>query len=169
MKGFGKIGIVFLVLVMALGTLGIGYAMWDKTLHTVGSVNTGEVDAIFTTATCTEDPEADGKDVGSCSVVGAGTQTLTITITNGYPCYGCTVDFTIDNVGTVPVKVQSLDLSGVPAEITVTWTTVTVGDQIEPGGSAPGDIHIHVEQEAGELASYTFSAKIYLVQWNEFS
>lgn len=162
-----KIGILALVLVFVLGTLGVGYAMWDKTLFIDGTVNTGEVDAIFTTAECVEDPEAEGKDVGSCTLTGVGEQTLTITITNGYPCYGCTVNFTVDNIGTIPVKVESFDLSGVPPEITVTWTDLVLGTQIEPNGSVPGDLHIHVLQTADELATYTFSAKILLVQWNE--
>jgi len=171
MKGFGKIGIVFLVLVLALATLGIGYAMWDKTLDIVGTVDTGEVDAEFTTATCAEDPEAEDKDVGSCSVDGAGTQMLTITVDNGYPCYGCTVDYTITNTGTIPVKVQSMDITNPNTDaVTVRWTPdLAVGDQIEPGGSAAGDIYIHVLQDAAELASYSFSAEILLVQWNEYS
>lgn len=164
-----KIGLICLALVLTLGLMGVGYAMWSKTLDISGTVNTGEVNAIFTTATCTEDPEAEGKDVGSCEVLGAGTQTLTITITNGYPCYGCTVDFTVDNTGTIPVKVQSLSAIGAPSEITVNWTGLICGTQIEPGMSAPGDIHVHVEQSAAELATYTFSAEILLVQWNEYT
>lgn len=171
-----KIGLICLAIVLALGVLGVGFGMWDKTLSIIGTVDTGEVNAIFTTASCddpgtTIDPGKD-KHVGSCSVSGAGTQELTITVTNGYPCYECTVDFTVDNTGTIPVKIQTLSLIGVPPEITVTWTGLAVGDQIEPKGQAgdelPGDIHIHVEQSAAELAQYTFSATIYLVQWNEF-
>jgi len=179
-----KIGLLVLALVFALGSLGVGYAMWDKTLEVTGTVNTGEVNAIFTTATCNDtgiDPGylMDGttpkdKDVGSCSVVGAGTQLLTITVENGYPCYECDIDFTVDNTGSIPVKIQTLGLVGVPPEITVTWTGLAVGDQIGPAGSIddelPGDLHIHVEQIADELQTgvYTFSASIYLVQWNEY-
>ena len=166
-----KIGILALVLVFVLGTLGVGYAMWDKTLFINGTVNTGEVDAYFTTATCDDigiDPGYD-KDVGSCTVTGAETQTLTITINNGYPCYTATIDFTIDNIGTIPVKVQSLTIVDPPAEITATWSLVGVGTQIDPDGSVPGQIIIHVEQIAAELANYSFSAEIYLVQWNEYT
>jgi len=168
-----KIVILCLALVLVLGTMGVGYAMWDKTLFIDGTVNTGEVNAIFTTASCDDtgiDPGHD-KDVGSCTVTGAGTQTLTITITNGYPCYECTVNFTVDNTRTIPVKVQTLSAPGAPSQITVSWTGLTVGQQIDPGQDVPGDIHIHVEQSALENQTdvYTFTAEIYLVQWNEYT
>jgi len=165
-----KIGLICLALVLALGALGVGFAMWDKTLYIDGTVNTGEVNAIFTTASCTEDPEVEGKDVGSCSLTGIGEQTLNITVTNGYPCYGVTVNFTIDNVGTIPVKIQSFKVTNPdPTAVTVTWVSPAIGTQIEPQGDVPGSIYIHVEQEADELATYTFSAKILLVQWNEYT
>ena len=132
MKGFGKIGIVFLVLVMVLATLGIGYAMWDKTLDITGTVVTGEVNAEFTAAYTDDDgvindadhdgtdgadvgdPDASGKnvlrkdkDVGSSSAeVGADKQTASVTVLNAYPCYYTTAFFGIHNSGSIPVKVQ---------------------------------------------------------------
>ena len=36
-KKFGKVGVLFLVLALALAGIGAGYAMWDKTLHIAGS------------------------------------------------------------------------------------------------------------------------------------
>ena len=39
-----KIGLLSLALVLALGTLGIGYAMWQDTVTIEGTVNTGSVD-----------------------------------------------------------------------------------------------------------------------------
>lgn len=164
-----KMAAVFAALMIALMAVGVSYAMWDKTLYINGTVNTGEVNAIFTTATCTEVPEAEGKDVGSCTVEGAGTQTLTVTILNGYPCYGCTVDFTVDNTGSIPVKVQSLTVVPPQPEISFTFAGIAVGDQIDGGASQAGSILIHVEQSADELETYTFSIEIYLVQWNEYT
>ena len=169
MRGrFTKVAVLFLVLALALAAVGVGYAMWDKTLHIDGTVNTGEVNAVFTDAYCEETPEAEGKDVGSCTLTGIGEQTLTITIDNGYPCYECTVYFTILNTGTIPVKVQSLSAINALPELTVSWTGLTVGQQIDAKQSVPGDIHIHVEQAALESTTYTFNAEIWLVQWNEF-
>lgn len=132
MKRFGKIAIVFLVLVLVLGSLGIGYAMWSKTLTITGTVTTGTVDAEFTAAFTDDDgtvdnaaydgtdgadvgdPDASGynvsrkdKDVGSSSAaVGADLQTASITVENAYPCYYTTAFFSIHNSGTIPIKVQ---------------------------------------------------------------
>ena len=39
-----KIGLLCLALVLALGTLGVGYAMWSDTITITGTVNTGSVD-----------------------------------------------------------------------------------------------------------------------------
>lgn len=171
-KRFLTAGILFMVLVGMLAAIGTGYALWSKTLNIQGSVQTGEVDADFDAATTNDpvgtiDPGYD-KDVASCEVSGVGTQTLTVTILNGYPSYTCAVDFLVTNTGTVPVKVQSFDITGVPPELDVTLTDLPVGTQIDPGIEAHGDVHIHVNQTAAELANYTFSAEIELVQWNEY-
>lgn len=179
-----KIALLCLALVLALGALGVGYSMWDKTLTINGTVNTGEVNACFTTAVSNDpgttiDPGKD-KHVGStevfCNDPGeegnpfhACQQNILVVVTNGYPCYESTVNFTVDNIGTIPVKVQSMTITNPNPEITVTWTGPAIGTQIEPGQHAPGDIHVHVEQSAAELTPYTFSAEIYLVQWNEYT
>ncbi|MCD6391565.1 MAG: hypothetical protein J7L92_06220, partial [Dehalococcoidia bacterium] len=39
-----KIGLLSLALVLALGTLGVGFAMWQDTVTIEGTVNTGSVD-----------------------------------------------------------------------------------------------------------------------------
>jgi hypothetical protein len=53
-----KIGILSLALVLALGSLGIGYAHWSDALYVGGTATTGEVLVGFT-ACCTDD-DADG-------------------------------------------------------------------------------------------------------------
>jgi len=172
MKGrLGKFGLIFLALALCLSISGAAFAMWDKTLYIDGTVKTGEVNADFDSASCNDtgiDPGYD-KDVGNCTVTGVNTQTLTITVNNGYPCYSCAVNFNITNTGTIPVKIQNLTITNNPSpNVTVTWTGLAVGDQIDAGDELAGDIDIHVEQCAAENSTYTFNATIYLVQWNEF-
>lgn len=41
-----KIGLICMALVLALGTLGVGYAMWTDTVNITGNVNTGSVDIV---------------------------------------------------------------------------------------------------------------------------
>lgn len=54
-----KIGLICMALVMALGSLGVGYAMWSKTLIIDGSVGTGDVNAEFTQAFTDDDEVTD--------------------------------------------------------------------------------------------------------------
>jgi len=168
-----KMTAIFATLLIALMVAGISYAMWDKTLFIDGTVMTGEVNAYFTTATSNDLPgtidQGYDKDVGTTEVTGELTQTLIVTVTNGYPCYSSTIDYTIDNIGTIPVKVQSFIFTGdFDPDVTITVTEIVIGTQIDAGQSVPGQIEIHVEQSAGENAQYTFNVEIYLVQWNEY-
>jgi len=213
-KVFGRkslpVGVLVMLLVLALATLGLGYGLWSKTLYINGTVGTGKVDAIFITAftdddnkvddadkdpgdigTCINDPNTScdpsspgpkptryDKDVGLCVAVidPNDAEKATVTVSTGYPSYYCTMWFDIKNNGTIPLKIQSLTL--IPAnftnglEVTVALSQLAKGQQIDPyvtdDDLAQGDIHIHVEQEAGQGASYSFSAELLLVQWNEY-
>lgn len=168
----GKMAAVFAALMIALMAVGFAYAMWDKTLLISGTVNTGEVNAEFQNIVCSDtgiDPGYD-KNVGSCSVaIDVVGQKMGVIIGNAYPSYSCQIDYDIVNTGTIPVKIQSITVTNPNyAEVSVTVTGIAVGDQIDKGASKAGDLEIHVEQEADELATYKFSVEIYLVQWNEF-
>jgi hypothetical protein len=176
-----------MVLVLALGSLGVGYAMWDKILYIDGTVHTGEVNAEWIACYCFDrglDPNPDGsdkgKDVGSttCIIDEVDPQILHITIENGYPCYwnDCEVEFM--NTGTVPVIIQSYDIipdnftlaSAYMADDGEVWIDFVdgIGSQLDPGEDAGSSFKIHVEQCADELATYTFSVELRLVQWNEY-
>jgi hypothetical protein len=126
-----KFGILCLALVLALGALGVGYAMWTDTVTISGTVSTNTVTIGFTEFTCQEmyqelpwddqapfyQGEYEGKEVASCTcdmstrvddpATGLyGYKVGTVTVTNGYPCYWCFVTFVIKNLGTTPVIIQ---------------------------------------------------------------
>ena len=55
-----------------------------------------------------------------------------------------------------------------PPELTVSgWDKI--GEQIDPGVNCNNSALVHVEQEADELATYTFTVEFYYVQWNEYT
>jgi len=256
-----KIGVLFLVALMALAGTGAGYALWSETITINGIVNTGEVDIEFSDQLSNDpkgalclDPSEHGawtypdihtpggwywigarytKDVASIdcllSKVGTvptepdndGDDTLTVTITNGYPCYHGNIAFSIDNIGTVPVKIQSIKLVAVSKggvkiavnrelvadatvyidadtgtiyetqetqgtvgpwvqDFSITMSSLGKGQQIDANVvgrpqqgtgtyAIPGDIDVHVEQGASELAVYDFTIQIWGVQWNEYT
>lgn len=185
MPKIGKTSTLFVALMLTMLTIGMSYALWDKTLYIDGTINTGEVNAVWIGAFNFDqglDPNCDGsfkdKDVGSTTVTGVGTQTLTVTIINGYPCYFNDIQIEYENTGTIPVKVQKITIT--PIDFTLAsgcgendgevWVAVIngIGTQLHPGDQAGSSFKVHVEQMAEELATYTFTVGIQLVQWNEY-
>ncbi|MEM4681593.1 MAG: hypothetical protein QXM56_04465, partial [Acidilobaceae archaeon] len=60
--------IIFFVFLILMLILASAVAMWYDTLKIHASIETGSVDVEFGDVWCEETPEAEGKDVGSCSV-----------------------------------------------------------------------------------------------------
>ena len=128
-----KIGLLALALVLALGTMGVGYAMWFEDLYIDGTVYTGELDWEFECGTVTWgdpgdtiDKQSDdlfanvrttGKHVGTTDVVcvdsdGDGdVDTLEVTVTNAYPHYYVHIGYYVHNNGTIPLHFERAIIS----------------------------------------------------------
>jgi len=195
MKNTTLYGILALVLLVASMTA--AYAMWSETLKINVYANTGEVNVKWSTVDVTEKPEAEDKDVGKCeaviindtSVSNEPFNKVNITITNAYPCYNCTVTATVDNIGTIPVKLLSAkiilsngseytlydakqDINNFGQDFNFTYYDVIVdrdNDQIDPNDHATYTISIHVKQPAEENTLYHFEIEFIFAQWNEVS
>ena len=109
--------ILAIVAVMALSSLGVGYAMWQETLNISGTVNTGtfDIDLSFNPNTGIQElvsgvPEGStpaAKNVADCSALLASDEnSLDITVTNAYPSYTCKVTFDVHNQGTIPAHIH---------------------------------------------------------------
>jgi hypothetical protein len=138
-----KIGLLCLALVLALGTLGVGYAMWSDEVTIEGTVDTASLTIGFQEVAesfeVTEKPGLDGKpkEVGNFTVelnTQKGThwdefsqtykpiyEKIIATIENGYPCYEVHIVFTVANGGTIPAIITGLVLSS--GELNFEWTT----------------------------------------------
>jgi len=161
---------LLMLMILALLTLGVGYTLWSKTLTIDGTVATGFVDSIFVDPFTDDPPGSDDpgyiKDVGECLVeFGADPETLIVTVNDAYPSYYCTVFFGIYNNGSIPVKI--INLAAMGPHITASWTGLDIGQQIDPGDTVPGDLHLHVEQSAPQGGTLKLYGKIQLAQWNE--
>jgi len=175
MARIGRTAALFLTVLLVSSMVGAAYAMWDKTLYINGEVNTGEVSLEIISVGSddppgTIDPGKD-KDVGwTTATIGADKQTITVTIHNAYPCYEVYVHFTVHNIGTIPVKLQSITVTAPPCLTVEGWNKL--GEQIDPHPSAndrsDNTVYVHVEQGAGQGSTYTFTVKFYYVQWNEY-
>ena len=163
-----RITVAVLGLVIVLASMGVGYGLWAKTLVIDGSVANGYINADFTAAS-TNDPSGIidpgyAKDVGSCTAEVIDDQTVTATLSNAYPSYQCELYVTMHNGGTVPERIDLVDITS-PPEITVDELNGLSGTEIDPGQSVQGTFLVHVEQEALQGQVYTFTITIPSTVW----
>jgi hypothetical protein len=190
------IGTIFMILVIALAVLGVGYALWSETLTISGTVSTGEVDVEFSM----HDPEecVDVNGVEECPVRGEkadaadcmavfsgpdndsndddGPDLLTVTVTGMYPSYHCKVSFDVTSTGNVPVHVwQPVPTGDIPEWIATDFEECYEdGVQLHQGegenstGYCTIDIHFTNADEVPENSGpITFGWEILATQWNE--
>ena len=141
-----KIGLICLAVVLAVGAMGIGFAHWSQTLFIEGTVNTGSFVVGFSEqrsddpveSPCNpgaiDDPtrldpgytknvagcDCELVDPKPCEPGKEAWERMLITVCNAYPSYTNTIDFSIDNCGTVPAIVGScriVEKGGVPCDI----------------------------------------------------
>jgi len=140
-----KIGLLALALVLALGALGVGYAMWTDTVTINGTVNTG--DLILGVADMgTNDPN-DGSPDPQCgpghneekkdvayfeSINGTPTadcqgyyESITETFNHVYPYYGPSVTVYVANCGSVPLKILSMTVTSFTGTDLTPWMSFT--------------------------------------------
>jgi hypothetical protein len=171
-----KIGLICLALVLALGALGVGAALWMGVLVIHGDVNTGIVDAVWSVEAAYDDEPAD-KDVSIVFADLMGPGELWIMIENAYPCVTYTVEWNVMNVGTVPIHFAEpmimseilppdttftfTDMAGIPID----WSLV----QLHPGDPPLlGKLTVHLGNLAEQGVPYMFDIMLEYGQYNEF-
>lgn len=159
------VSIATLLLVVMLA-LGVSYALWSTNLYVSGTINTGTVSAMIV-AGDSWDTEPEEKNVSCISCYVDEDGVLIVTVSNAYPCISYYQEFNVTNTGTIPVKVQSIAING-DASAWVAVSGIAVGDQIEPGQEVACLLTVHLDNEAEQGTTYTFTIEIVLVQWNEF-
>lgn len=171
-----RIGLIALALVLSLGLLGVGLAQWTETLDISGSVATGELDAEFTSCSCSDSDEdmpnggevscvlSDGDDTEPASQIDDDTDVATITIDNAYPGYWAECTLTIHNNGSIPAKINLVTIDNSNDEITVTLPTDPASTTIDPSKTVNLVIKVLVNGNAEELATYTFDVTVDVVQ-----
>jgi hypothetical protein len=98
-----NIAVLCLVLVIALGTLGVGYASWSANVTIEETVWSGTWEAEFTDASCSLN-----ETWADCSKTGYVRDTLTVITENVSECLSGNITFTITNVGTTPIGVTKV-------------------------------------------------------------
>jgi len=175
-----KIKYISLLMLLAFALMGAAFAAWSDTVNLGGTVDTGYVEVGVsegssddTTLSGSNDPLTTGtadKNVASNDVTAAG-KNFNSDITNGYPDYMPTATFTINNNGTVPVKLAAPVLTGVPVGVTVVVTaaddTDIAGKIIDVGGTLACKAVQTVTDDAAQDIDVTYSGTIVATQWNK--
>jgi hypothetical protein len=105
-----KLGLLFLVLLLALGGTGAAFAHWSQTLTIDTTVETGTLicDATVTSndPPGTLDPGSDPpKDTGTTTVTEVSKELVEVLLTNAYPCYNPELTIEVANVGSIPFHI----------------------------------------------------------------
>jgi hypothetical protein len=157
---FSRLGMVGITLLVALCVIGVSYAAWTDEISIYETASLGYIELVLSPGACS-DLEI------TCSV--SAPHTLVVTLTNpqagNYTC-----GFTITNTGTIPVKIQSIVPSSVPAGVAVSVLGVTEGTQIEQAGVHPdsfdGAVMVAVQQSCG--GTFSVNVDFSFVQWNMY-
>jgi hypothetical protein len=168
-----KIGLICLALVLALGALGVGAALWMGGLIILGDVSTGSVDAIWSIDGVYKD--GDVKDVSTLDVTMLDPWFMQIIIGNAYPSVTYTVEWNIMCTGTVPIHFTEpniisdlppatiftfTDRDGLPID----WLSLQLHPEDPP---ILGMLTVHLDNDAEQMAYYVFDIMLEYGQYNE--
>jgi hypothetical protein len=150
-----KIGLIAIVVVLALGIIGVGYAAWSQSITVSGTANVGSFGVKFENAASNDAGTAnDPSSAGAWTFSGTGVppytwsgtnlsqnvasttgvitsvtktnDTLTITLTNAYPGYYGSIAADVLNTGSVPVKMTVVQSAVTPSGTGASATDVKI-------------------------------------------
>jgi len=170
---------MFGTLMLALAITGVAFAHWTDTLYINGTVNTGTFGAeLSVDMGC--DSEPPGKDVSSISgTLSDDKKTIRVTVSNAYPCIHYYLPIDLQCVGSVPLIIQSIEYyrGDLPENTTLEIVqdpahgeepVIAEGTQLHQGQTAYGLLHLHLDEDAGQGETYSFTVTINVVQWNYY-
>jgi hypothetical protein len=171
-----KIALICLALVVALGTLGVGFALWSDWLYIDGYVETGYIGAEWSIEAYYDDEAAD-KDVSYIWAELIDPDYMYISIWNAYPSVTYTVIWDIHNTGTIPIHFDTPWFStDLPMVTFVTFFAYDAAGepvllydyQLHPGDTVYGELTIHLDNDAEQNSWYSFWFDLQYGQYNEF-
>jgi hypothetical protein len=113
-----KIGFLVIALVIAFGSIGVGYSALSQDLVLNGPVASGNFDTRLVNVTAY--PDIHGVATLTVDTSDLTGHTVGITAANLYPGATETITFMVSNSGNVPVKLAAVSYSGVPSWVSIT-------------------------------------------------
>jgi hypothetical protein len=153
---FAWLGILLVALLLSLGVTGVGYALWTDAVDIHGIVEPGCIGVAL----------SEGQGVPSGNVTGAiAGHTISIEIDAGAAGDYAYAGFDIHNIGTIPVKIQSIQIACPPGAEPV-LTGVAVGTQIDQNGVGSDTVYGTVTVTVPAAGIYNCQVTFAFVQWN---
>lgn len=130
-----KIGLLCLALVLALGTLGVGYAMWSDEVIIEGTVDTGtlRIGIIKAEAELYQDKPVATVELSFEDEIGpwdcdsppgaedSAYGKLVVTLNNTFPCLEVDIEFYVGGMGTIPIHITGINMTDPTGELTSEW------------------------------------------------
>lgn len=153
-----KVGLIVIALVLVLGSLGVGYALWTQTINVNGTVLTGDLKAEFAgTDIATGSPFIDAYNLVTYTTSGNNSGTLTVTLKNAYPGMVATIPIVIHNNGSIPIGgIAPLStLSNLPTDSSVVVNGTALTDGLAVGAySTDASITVSIDKDAADNSTF---------------
>jgi hypothetical protein len=167
-SGLNRIGLLAIVLLIALGAMGVTYGAWVDEIYIDGTLSTS---AINTSLGCGTSSIV-GNPLGlptSISCSSPSYMKLDITIEDPQPDTHYYYNFIVSNAAdSLPVKITSMSLTGSYTGATSAIENLTVGTVIDPGYSvATGRVHIYVGVAGTAETELPFALTVNVARWNK--
>jgi len=164
-----QMGVLLVVLVVALGLMGVGYAKWSDAVDISATATSGiGNDTLMMTGRDGHLEEEARYWVSNTSrVLLPDPDRIVIHIANAVSGASYYCDFSIQNGGTIPTQIQSISIFPSPSnEFAVNVSGVAKGDVIDPGQSVAGTVSISVSDQ-GKGLDYDAWVTFVTVFWNQ--
>jgi hypothetical protein len=149
-----KTKIAILTILVAIALISVGYS------YACGIIIYNYNCDVKFTKVITSDNEFEKYVADVSAKINCAGDTITICITNGYPCYMAYINYTIKNTGCKPVHFDSLTIiNDHPEALDITTTNYTC-NWLCPCGTVKGTTTVHVLQPAKQCWQYCFQIKI---------
>lgn len=103
-----SISTISIVLIAALGVLGVSYASWDQSFNLFGSITTGEINVIVRDVAL-ESSDSNESIYFNVSKTGNVADEVYLDVITDVSPFSSVLVFTVENGGTVPVVCEGLD------------------------------------------------------------
>jgi len=104
---------IITAIAIAITLLGTGYAYWTETLTIENTVSTGYLDVKFIDADAGDYDDSEtfshrSNLVNAYKTIAADGKNISLTVDNLYPGSGASLDFLVENTGTIPAKIGTV-------------------------------------------------------------